>query len=107
MAVNVATVSQSVAQLVSGVDKITAETTVVLAAADRTPEDRFAPVMDAFVTRVEPDVKRLQALGQRVNKEIDELLTYFGEQVQGPEATRPEDFFGCAARLVAQPVPTC
>jgi hypothetical protein len=53
--------------------------------------------MDAFVTRVGPDVERVQALGQRVGKEISELLAYFGEQAEGPEATRPEDFFGYAA----------
>lgn len=52
--------------------------------------------MEAFVSRVELDVDRVQALGRRVSKELDELLVYFGEQADGPEATRPEDFFGCA-----------
>lgn len=97
--VNVATINQSVAQIAAGVSKINTETALLRASPDKPSNDRFAPVMEAFVARVEPEVGRVQALGVKVNRELADLLVYFGEKADGPDATRPEDFFGCVARL--------
>jgi hypothetical protein len=46
------------------------------------------------VLQVAQAVQALQLMGSKVNEELHELLQFFGEQTDGAESMRPEDFFG-------------
>ena len=50
--------------------------------------------MQPFVAQISPSVQALQSMGNKVNEELRELLTYFGEQADSSDAMKPEDFFG-------------
>ena len=56
-------------------------------------EDGFIRVMEPFFKRMQPIVSSIKAAGDALNSELKELLDYFGEASDGPEGTKPEDFF--------------
>lgn len=55
------------------------------------PLDRFALVMEVFVSESEPAMTALNATSQQLDRDLGELLRYFGED---PASTKAEDFFG-------------
>jgi hypothetical protein len=55
--------------------------------------DLFATKMQPFVRKMEPSVQALQLSGKALESELRELLSYFGESPEGPDGTKPEDFF--------------
>lgn len=57
------------------------------------PDDLFAAKMEPFIRKMEPAVHSLRYSGQALESELKDLLSYFGETLEGSEATKPEDFF--------------
>lgn len=92
--VSVLSVNQSISSIANGLSKVTSEIDTTRNSTSSLPSDRFVPVMQTFAARVSDPVERLQKLGKKVNEDLSGVLAYFGETTEGPEATRPEDFFG-------------
>jgi diaphanous 1 len=55
--------------------------------------DLFVTKMQPFVRKMEPAVQALQSSGKALESELRALLSYFGESLEGSDATKPEDFF--------------
>jgi len=58
---------------------------------DPHPADRFVMVMEVFVSESEPAMAALNAMSQQLERDLGDLLRYFGED---PSSTKAEDFFG-------------
>jgi diaphanous 1 len=84
----------SVSSIVKGLDKVNTEIETLQTLGISPSGDRFIPVMRNFATSAAPSVVRIQKMGVDVDQDLKALLSFFGEQAEGPEATRPEDFFG-------------
>jgi len=50
--------------------------------------------MEPFIVQVRPTVANLKVSGQALDSELKSLMEYYGESVEGSDATKPEDFFG-------------
>lgn len=56
--------------------------------------DLFVRVMEPFIAQVRPTVANLKVSGQALDNELKSVMAYYGESVEGSDATRPEDVFG-------------
>uniref|UniRef100_A0A670Y170 Grid2 interacting protein n=1 Tax=Pseudonaja textilis TaxID=8673 RepID=A0A670Y170_PSETE len=63
------------------------------------PEDRFVPVMDAFLESADPTVQSLDDLQHKAMEEFRKVLSFFGED---SKATTSEDFFGIFAEFMSK-----
>uniref|UniRef100_A0A8C6Y5H0 Grid2 interacting protein n=1 Tax=Naja naja TaxID=35670 RepID=A0A8C6Y5H0_NAJNA len=63
------------------------------------PEDRFVPVMDAFLESADPTVQSLDELQHKAMEEFRKVLSFFGED---SKATTSEDFFGIFAEFMSK-----
>lgn len=55
------------------------------------PLDRFVAVMEIFIMESDPAMSALNAMSQQLERDLGDLLRYFGED---PLNTKVEDFFG-------------
>ena len=53
----------------------------------------FSSFAQPFVLQVTPTVEALKKMGASVDAEMRSLLVYYGENPDGPDAPKPEDFF--------------
>lgn len=101
---------QTLSVLVSGFEQVKEEVRSVKPATDR---DHFVKVMQAsilpysasinltdtlfiqpFVAEFHPSIEALRKMGEALDADLRTLLMYYGEVAEGPDARRPEDFFG-------------
>ncbi|PPQ84655.1 hypothetical protein CVT24_006861 [Panaeolus cyanescens] len=94
--VSASTVLQNVNSLVSGLNQVQEEVKHISALGNRSG-DHFVAVMRRFISETTPSVEALKNMGDTVDKELKSLLLYYGEKQDGPEAPKPEDFFGLIA----------
>ncbi|KAJ3295039.1 hypothetical protein HDU76_006893, partial [Blyttiomyces sp. JEL0837] len=87
--VSISGLFQSVKHLNKGIDIIKTELTEV----DAVPEnDWFRDVMNSFVLSSEVRIGELMKRSEKIEKEVNDMLEYFGEDLEKREAP-PEDFF--------------
>ncbi|KAH7102917.1 hypothetical protein BKA62DRAFT_79090 [Auriculariales sp. MPI-PUGE-AT-0066] len=92
--VSVQTVLTSVSGVTNGLEHVKDEIKTLKQTKVVGTTDRFTLIMEPFVAQVTPQVQALQNMSSQVNQELRELLVYFGEQPDGAEGIKPEDFFG-------------
>ncbi|XP_058013206.1 delphilin [Ahaetulla prasina] len=63
------------------------------------PEDRFVPVMDAFLESADPAIQSLDVLQHKAMEEFRKVLSFFGED---SKVTTSEDFFGIFAEFMSK-----
>ncbi|XP_015681468.1 delphilin, partial [Protobothrops mucrosquamatus] len=63
------------------------------------PEDRFVPVMDAFLESADPTVQSLDHLQHKAMEEFRKVSSFFGED---SKVTTSEDFFGIFAEFMSK-----
>lgn len=90
--VSVQFILSTVNSLCQGMERVKDELEVIRS-AQMSSEDFFIAKMEPFVRKMEPAVHNLRLSGQALETELQGLLLFFGEAVEGPEATKPEDFF--------------
>ncbi|KAL7410280.1 hypothetical protein BDY24DRAFT_186432 [Mrakia frigida] len=83
----------SVSTIVNGLDKVRFEIDTLRDLKASPPADRFIPVMFKFSEEAAMSVERIKRMGAAIDGDLKGLLAYFGEPSEGPESTRPEDFF--------------
>ncbi|KAK7695397.1 hypothetical protein QCA50_000033 [Cerrena zonata] len=91
--VSVSTVFQSVQALVNGLKTVQTEIDQ-LSQAPLPHGDHFLQVMQPFVKEAESSVTALNHMMDSLDSELKSLLAFYGEVSEGPEASKPEDFFG-------------
>ncbi|TCD69991.1 hypothetical protein EIP91_005241 [Steccherinum ochraceum] len=90
--VSVPTVMQTIQSLVNGLSTVKEE--LVRAQKDPLSQgDRFVSVMQPFILVSGPTVDAIKKMSLSLDAELKSLLTFYGEMAEGPEATKPEDFF--------------
>jgi hypothetical protein len=87
-------VLNSVSSITKGLEKVQAEIKTLNVLAASPPSDRFVPVMSRFALEATSSVDKIRTKGESIGEELKALLEFFGEVTEGPEATKPEDFFG-------------
>lgn len=83
----------SVSTITNGLDKVKTEIALLRQMGSSPASDRFGPVMSKFADEAAGTVERIRKMGGEIEGDLKGLLAYFGEQTEGPESTRPEDFF--------------
>lgn len=94
LAVSFTAVLNSVSSITKGLEKVQTEIDTLTALASSPPSDRFIPVMSRFALEATSSVDKIRHKGESIGVELKALLEFFGEATEGPEATKPEDFFG-------------
>lgn len=95
--VSVQTTLQTVNSLVAGQVQVKEEIEHHRQSKDKPPNDRFVQVMQTFLVEKGPSIDALKLMGMTIDKELQGLLAYYGENPGSPEAPKPEDFFGLIA----------
>ncbi|KZT71430.1 FH2-domain-containing protein [Daedalea quercina L-15889] len=91
--VSVQTLSTSVQSLVEGMKHVMEEIRM-LQGTPRASGDRFIAVMQPFVKTVSPSVDALKNMAVALDNELRALLAFYGEDPNGQDAPKPEEFFG-------------
>ncbi|KAI0216793.1 hypothetical protein L0F63_005205, partial [Massospora cicadina] len=86
--VSVTTLTNNIYSLSQGVKQVQHELRAHRKLIALPENDRFIPTMEQFVARASRVAAEVKAKGERLEREIEDLLTYFGEDA----ATKPEDF---------------
>jgi len=90
--VSVLTVMATIQSLINGLSIVKEE----LARTQNAPQvqgDRFVYVMQPFVVASTPTVEAIKKMSASLSDELKALLSFYGEVAEGPDATKPEDFF--------------
>ncbi|CAG8710518.1 11075_t:CDS:2 [Acaulospora morrowiae] len=89
--ISVVTVVGSVASLVSGIESIKEEISILKKSKLSPKGDIFCETMEDFVKKFEPTIESINEFTEKLEEELKQLLIYYGED---PATTKPEEFFG-------------
>ncbi|ORX93208.1 FH2-domain-containing protein [Basidiobolus meristosporus CBS 931.73] len=88
--VSVPSVVSAIEVLETGLQQVQKEVEELTNRKTADNSDRFVPVMTEFIRSAESTVKTISDMRVKLEKELNHMLTYFGED---PATTKPEDFF--------------
>lgn len=86
----------SIATLTQSIEFVKEEVEIVRRLPKTSPIDRFALVMEVFISESDPAMAALNTMSQQLDQDLGQLLRYFGED---PSATKVEDFFAMIANF--------
>lgn len=95
-AVSASNLTTSIAILTQSIEFVKEEVEIVRRSPKTSPLDRFALVMEVFISESDPAMVALHTMSQQLDQDLGDLLRYFGED---PSATKVEDFFGMIANF--------
>ncbi|THH15446.1 hypothetical protein EUX98_g9464 [Antrodiella citrinella] len=90
--VSVPTVMATIQSLASGLG-IMKEELARTQSLPAVPGDRFVVVMQPFAVASTPTVDAIKKMSKSLDDELKALLSFYGEVAEGPDATKPEEFF--------------
>ncbi|KAI9298202.1 FH2-domain-containing protein [Neoconidiobolus thromboides FSU 785] len=88
--ISVATLANNIYSLTQGVKRIETEIQQHKKLILKPENDRFIEVMEKFIASGSSISKSIKENGEKLESNLEELLTYFGED---SSSTKPEDFF--------------
>ncbi|KAF8351690.1 hypothetical protein F5887DRAFT_938683 [Amanita rubescens] len=90
---SVDTIIQTADSFQVGLQKIQNEIKQLQQLSDIAPNDRFIAIMEPYVSEQGPKVEALKGMVTSLRKDLQSLLSYFGESSETSEASKYEDFF--------------
>ncbi|OJA17689.1 hypothetical protein AZE42_11865 [Rhizopogon vesiculosus] len=88
------TLQQNVQSLVTSLDKVKEETSMLRQIRMPSDNDQFVAVMQPFAFTVAKSVDALKNMASVVETDLRALFSYYGENLDSPEGPKPDDFFG-------------
>jgi len=88
------TLQQNVQSLVTSLDKVKDEITLLKQTRMPSDNDQFIAVMQPFSLTVAKSVDALKNLTAVVETDLRALFSYYGENLDSPEGPKSDDFFG-------------
>lgn len=91
LTVSASNLASSISALNQAIEFVKEELLIVRKCSSAHPLDRFVMVMEVFVAESAPAMAALNSMSQQLDRDLCELLRYFGED---PSSMKAEEFFG-------------
>jgi hypothetical protein len=88
------TLQQNVKSLLTSLDKVKEEISLLKQIRTPSDNDRFVTIMQPFTLEVAQSVDALNKMAGLVETDLRALFSYYGEDLDSPEGPKPDEFFG-------------
>ncbi|KAG1768073.1 hypothetical protein EV702DRAFT_1144899 [Suillus placidus] len=88
------TLRQNVQSLLTSLDKVKEEISLLKRIGTPADNDQFVTVMQPFTLEVAQSVDALNKMAALVEIDLRALFSYYGEDLDSPEGPKPDEFFG-------------
>lgn len=88
------TLQQNVRSLLTSLDKVKEEISLLKQIRAPSDNDRFVITMQPFTLEVARSVDALNKMAALVEIDLRSLFSYYGENLDSPEGPKPDEFFG-------------